>query len=192
MPRLGAFPGSFNPLTVAHLAIAEAAVLQCGLGRIDFVVSHRALAKEHIERPRLADRLHVLEQAAANPLRAWLGVVVTDHQLLADIAEGYDVIVLGADKWTQLLDPAFYGGSIDARDAALSRLPEVAVAPRPPHDPPDHARVLDLPIHLQAASSSAVRDGRREWISAEAAAFDDETGAWSAPAQYETWLAAQP
>ena len=188
MGRAGAYPGSFNPLTIAHLAIAEAAVRQCRLERVDLVVSRRALAKEHVERPRLSDRVRVLELAASHPDRTWLGVVVTDHQLLADIADGYDVIVLGADKWTQLLDLRFYGGSITARDAALARLPAIAVAPRPPHVAPNHATLLGIPTHLHAASSSAVRDGRREWISDEAAAFDDETGAWSDPARYDAWL----
>ena len=35
-------------------------------------------------------------------------MVVTDRVHLADIAAGYDALVLGADKWAQVLDPAFY------------------------------------------------------------------------------------
>ena len=34
----------------------------------------------------------------------------TDEQLIADLAEGYDVCVIGADKWHQLHDLTFYGG----------------------------------------------------------------------------------
>ena len=62
--------------------------------------------------------------------RPELGVVVTDAQLVADIARGYDVVVMGADKWAQVNDPAWYD-SPAARDAALAALPRVLVVPRP-------------------------------------------------------------
>jgi cytidyltransferase-like protein len=179
----GAFPGSFNPLTVGHLAIAEKAREQCSLDRVDLIVSRVALAKEDVERPRLEDRLAVLRAAAAS--RPWMGVVVTDRQLIADVAAGYDVVIMGADKWAQVVDPAFYGGSADARDAALARLPPVAVAPRPPFAIPDEVVALDV---AHDASSSAVRDGRTEWMAPEAAEFDRSTGAWSDVDRYERWL----
>ena len=44
--RVGVFPGSFDPLTTAHLAIADAAIVACGLDRLDLVISRAALAKE--------------------------------------------------------------------------------------------------------------------------------------------------
>src|SRR3954449_7981450 len=112
--RRGVYPGSFNPPTIAHLAIAEAARHQCELDRVDLVVSRVALAKEHVEHPPFADRIAILERVAAT--RPWLGVVVTEAQLLADIATGYDVLVLGADKWAQIHDVAFYSGSAGERD----------------------------------------------------------------------------
>src|SRR5205085_2352115 len=117
----------FNPPTVAHLGIAAAARSRFGLARVDLVVSARALEKEHVERPLLSDRLAVLEALARRV--GWLGVRVTEAQLLADIAEGYDVLVMGADKWHQVLDVRFYGNSTTARDAALARLPRLAIAP---------------------------------------------------------------
>lgn len=184
---VGAYPGSFNPPTIAHLAIAEAAVRACGLERVDLVVSRVALAKEDVSRPLLEHRLEVLEAVAAS--RPWLGVAVTTAQLLVDVAAGYDVLVVGADKWAQVLDPVFYGGSPAARDEAVARLPHVAVAPRPPHPVPDHATALDLPAHLGEVSSTAVRGGRSAWMCEEAAAFDERTGAWSDPPRYERWLA---
>src|SRR5438270_14032498 len=181
--RRGAFPGSFNPLTLGHLAVAEAAHVQCGLDVVDLVVSRVALAKEAVERPRLADRVAVLHAAAVS--RQWLGVVVTDEQLIADVAAGYDVVVMGADKWAQVVDPAFYGGSTEARDAALARLPKVAVAPRAPFEVPDGVLVLDV---SHDASFTAVRDGRVDWMAPEAAAFDRSSGAWSDPDRYDDWL----
>ena len=41
---VGAYPGTFNPPTRAHLAVAAAAREQCGLARVDLVVSVRSLA----------------------------------------------------------------------------------------------------------------------------------------------------
>ena len=185
-PRKGAFPGSFNPLTVGHLAVAEAARTECRLDRVDLIVSHVALAKETVERPRLDDRVSVLRAAAA--ARSWLDVRVTDDQLIADIAAGYDVVIMGADKWAQVVDPAFYGGSIEARDAALARLPLAAVAPRPPFEVPDGAVALDV---SHDASSTAVRQGRTDWMAPEATDFDRRTGAWSDPERYDRWVKGQ-
>ena len=183
MTRRAAFPGSFNPLTVGHLAVAEAARAQCALDMVDLIVSRVALAKEDVQRPRIDDRVAVLRAAAAS--RPWLGVVVTDHQLIAEVAEGYDVVVMGADKWAQILDPAFYSGSIEARDTAVARLPTVVIAPRPPFDVPGGAVVLNV---SHEASSTAVRDGRTDWMAPEAAEFDRVSGAWSDPERYDAWL----
>ncbi|MDH4148476.1 MAG: hypothetical protein OEY23_25255 [Acidimicrobiia bacterium] len=184
--RRGVYPGSFNPPTTAHLAIAEAARSTHRLARVDLVMSKRALDKEHVERPTLEHRLSVLRDIAAG--RPWLGVVVTEHQLLVDIADGYDVLVVGADKWGQLLDPRYYG-SIGARDDALARLPTIAVAPRPPHPAPAEL-LLDVDDTFHSVSSTAVRNGEVLHMLAEAAAFDRRTGAWSDPERYERWLAA--
>ena len=173
---VGCFPGSFNPPTLAHLAIARAAVEACGLERVDLVVSRVALAKEHVVHPPFEERVAVLTDvvAARSP---WLGLVVSDAQLLVDLSAGYDLLVLGADKWDQVLDPRFYGGSAAARDAAVAALPPVAVVPRPGHEhvaPPAGAVRLALPAHLAAASSTAARTGRPDWMAPEAAA----SGLW--------------
>lgn len=185
MTGVGAYPGSFNPPTVAHLAIADAALAQAGLDRIDLIVSRLPLGKDPVSRPRLADRLSVLEAVAAR--RPWLAVRLTDAQLVMDIAEGYDVIVLGADKWAQVNDPAWYGGSVAARDSAVRRLPRVLVAPRGPQ--PVAGELLNIAAEHLPVSSTAARAGRRDWMAAEAVAFDDETGAWSDGERYEAWLA---
>ncbi len=189
------YPGSFNPPTTAHLAIAEAAVRQYKLDRLDLVVSTVALAKEDVDRPRMADRLAVLESVAES--REWLGVATTTKQLLADIAEGYDLLVVGADKWAQIHQDRWYQGPAD-KAAALARLPEVTIAPRPPHPVPE-SQALDLAgifgdAHAREVaeiSSSAARAGHRSWMTAEAQAFDQMTGAWSDNDRYAEWLSAQ-
>jgi hypothetical protein len=163
--RRGAYPGTFNPPTVAHLAVAAAARSQCGLDRVELVLSEAPLGK--VGDPDLTPldvRLSMLERVAAR--HDWLTVIRTDAQLLADVAAGYDVVILGADKWAQVIDPSWYGDAA-ARDAAVRRLPHVALAPRPPHPlPRAHSRLTILaidPSH-EDVSATAVRGGNRQWL----------------------------
>jgi hypothetical protein len=184
--RVGVYPGSFNPPTVAHLAVVEAALSAGRLDRVDLVVSRQPLGKDVVTVPSLGDRLALLQQMAAR--RPHLGVLLTQARLLVDIAEEADAVVLGADKWAQVNDPRWYDDDPRARDAAVARLPLALIAPRPPvplpAPVPGRIVILDLPPEHGEVSSSAVRAGRSEWMVAEAAAFDAETGAWSRPAEY--------
>lgn len=166
--RVGCYPGSFNPPTVAHLAVAEAAVARAGLDRVDLVLSRDALGKEDVVAPTVDERRAVLAAVAAT--RPWLDVAITDARLIVDVAAGYDAVIMGADKWAQVLDPEWYGGSVAARDAALARLPRVLVAPRAGQRPPG-VELLDVPEHLAEVSASAVRAGAphaRGWALPEA------------------------
>jgi len=160
---VGVFPGSFNPPTIAHLHVADTAREQLGLERLDLVLSTITLGKDEGELARLDHRRRALGELAAT--RPWLAVRVVEERLLVDIAAGYDVLIVGADKWAQVIDPAWYG-SVEARDDALARLPLVAVAPRPPFPlpaPDTGIVVLDTdPAHHQV-SASEVRAGRHDW-----------------------------
>ena len=160
---IGVYPGSFDPLTRAHLAIADAAIAALGLERLDLALSTVALAKEHGSHAPLEDRIAAIEGVArTRPVRA----IVTDRQLVADIADGYDVCVVGADKWHQLHDVTFYDGDAAARDAALARLPPLAIAPRAWVGPP-RLRSGDVLLEVHPAvaeiSSTGVRGGREDW-----------------------------
>lgn len=124
------------------------------------VISRDPLAKRGGEQAPVSERLAAIRDASAS--RPWLRAADTSHQLLADIAEGYDYLIVGADKAAQLLDPVFYGGSAE-RDAVLARLPALVVAPRPGGSVPGDATVLDLPEWVASVSSTAVRGGRLEW-----------------------------
>jgi len=160
----GVYPGSFDPPTIAHVAIAEAAVRAGALDRIDLAISRIALGKDAAAQRPLDSRRMMLERLTAS--RPWLGIVVTDAQLITDIASGYDVVVMGADKWAQVRDPAWYDGSAEARDAAVARLARVLVAPRPGFEVVG-AETLHLPEHLGAVSSSAARAGNHDLIAPE-------------------------
>jgi len=156
------FPGSFDPLTVAHLAIADAAYEQLKVDRVDLVVSHSPLGKKAGEQAPVADRLAAIAAAAAHG-RPWMRGVESKAKLVADIAVGYEFVVVGGDKALQLWDPRFYGRSEEKRDEAVARLPTIALARRPDGVVPPGCVELDLPEHLGAVSSTAVRGGRIEW-----------------------------
>ena len=171
--RVGAYPGTFDPPTVAHLAIAEAAWRQGGLDRLELVVCVSPLGKKDAGVAPLGSRIALLE--AICETRPWLGIAVSESELICDIARGYDAVVMGADKWAQVVDPAWYGGSTPARDDAVRRLPQVLLAPRGSHAPastPEGTIVLDLHHGHASVSSTAVREGRLEWLAPEA------SGAW--------------
>jgi cytidyltransferase-like protein len=159
-----AYPGTFDPPTVAHLAIAEAARRQCAVERVDLIVNREPLGKSRMR--SLETRVAMLQAVVAR--RLWLAVVVTDRVHLADIAEGYDVLVLGADKWAQVLDPSFYGSEA-VRDAAVARLPRLAVAPRHGLAVPDGC--VPLEVDLSHVSSTAARAGRSSFVLPEARPF---------------------
>jgi hypothetical protein len=93
---------------------------------------------------------------------------------VADISIGYDVLVVGADKWRQLLDPAFYESEA-AHRLALDRLPpRVLVVPRN-GDAPEGVELLEIDEPFTLVSSSLVRAGATHLMLPEAAA----SGLWA-------------
>ncbi len=163
--RRAVFPGSFDPPTIAHLAIADAALTQCGCDHLTFVLSRAALGKTERDRSldRRADALRALLVD-----RSDLGVEIHEARLIAEIAVGFNVVVVGADKWAQILDPAWYDDPVHHAEA-LASLPHVAVVPRPPTPLTGHHPIVPLTVltladeTLAHVSSTAVRAGRTDW-----------------------------
>lgn len=172
MSRHAVYPGSFDPLTRAHLAVADAAVATGVIDEVRLVLSDVALAKESGHHDDIGTRLAAIAaRADAAPARPWLRAERTPHQFVSDIARGAAAVVVGADKWEQLVDVSFYADAA-ARDASLRALPHVLVAPRGTAVIPDDeaiarwgltVTVLDVPSEFAAVSSTAVRAGRAEW-----------------------------
>jgi nicotinamide-nucleotide adenylyltransferase len=117
--------GSFDPLTVAHAALAEwaAALVEA----VVLVYALDTLPKEGAAAPPLlsvSERLEVLRRYCRPDERRFLGLA--SHGLLADQAEaaaerfpGAELwLVVGSDKVLQLFDPRWY----EDREAALERL----------------------------------------------------------------------
>lgn len=181
------YPGSFNPPTIAHLAVSEAARDQHQLDRVAWSISRTALAKETVDHPSFEHRLGVLHAVAAEV--AWLEIVVTEAQLLVEIADGFDLLIMGADKWAQINEAHWYG-SENARDVAIASLPDVAIAPRPPHDVPA-TLLLHTAEHHYHVSSSKARAGELDLMLPPARSFAERSGAWLDPASYDRWIARQ-
>ena len=169
------YPGSFNPCTIAHLGIADAARQQLGVVSVELVISESALGKPEVDGPSAQVRARAIDQHCGS--RPWLAASVTKHRLLADIAIGFDWLIIGADKWAQLIDPIWYDDA-KHRSVALSRLPALAIAPRPPSPMPTdddlnmlagslpgplRVRQLLVPDLFAEISSTAVRRGRSDW-----------------------------
>jgi len=164
MTRRGVFPGSFNPLTIAHLEIARIACTSHGLDEVVFVVSTVALEKSSPPGPPLSERIRLI--AADLAPYPQLSVAQTEHQLVADIAHGFDAVIMGADKWEQVNDVRYYG-SIEAKDEAVARLPSVLVAHRDGSIAPED-RTIATPQELRSVSSSKARAGARDLMAPHA------------------------
>ena len=168
------YPGSFNPPTIGHLEIVRSAIEHLSLSRIDLAISEVALGKENVKAPSIDDRLNILQGSVSGISGAH--VVRTSKQLIADIAEGYDVVVLGADKWAQLQDLAFYNDEAHMRDC-LGRLPRLAVAPRNNIPVPEEI-LLKVSEEISPISSSVVRQGKFEWMTDEAKKYGQANSFW--------------
>lgn len=175
--RVGILPGSFDPITRAHVVLAEA-LRRRDAEPVLFLYSARTLPKEAPAPASLLPPEHRLAAVAAVcERRAGLGIAVCSHGLLADQARATSVsfpparpvVGIGSDKLRQLFDPRWY----EDRDTALERLfavAEVAVAARAGDEavvdavlsanPRWAGRVdrIDLPDDVAAVSSSVVRD----------------------------------
>ena len=186
MGLTGIYPGSFNPPTSAHIEISEAARETHQLKKVVWSISRISLTKENVTIPVFEDRILVLQEGASNI--AWLDIQVTDKQLLADIAKGYDVLIMGADKWHQIHDPKFYSDDLQKRDDAINSLPKVAVAPRSSLEVPSEI-ALKVPETVTNVSSSMARNGQTSMMLPEALSFDEKTGAWTDQNRYHGWSA---
>ena len=117
--------GSFDPITVAHVAMAESVRSVADLVVLTYAV--RTLPKEPgTPGPLLTERERIRVVAAVCAGRPGLALGLCSHGLLADqVAAAAErlpgaafVVVLGSDKLRQLFDPAWYGD----RDATLGAL----------------------------------------------------------------------
>ena len=182
------FPGSFNPPTIAHIALLKQARRFSQQSQQDgqhtylyAAISKRIVDKEKVERPLLVDRIDLLTQVLHRRVED-AGILLFNRGLYVEQTEAVRtsfphvqrlIFLLGFDKIVQILDPHYY----DDRDASLKTLfsmSELLVAPRGKdgeqelnaliHKPDNEqfARYIHpLPFnsHYRNISSTEVREG---------------------------------
>jgi nicotinate-nucleotide adenylyltransferase len=108
--RVGVFGGTFDPVHVGHLAIANAALESVPLDRVLFVPARRAPLKERGPVADEEDRLRMLELAVAGEPRFSVSRVELDRagpsytvDTLEELAGGGDLfLILGSDAMANL------------------------------------------------------------------------------------------
>lgn len=155
--RVGVLAGSFNPMTIAHAAVADA-VSAAGIDALLWALARVTVDKEQVTRASLVDRAIQVEAHLRG--RPADGVLVMDAGLYADQAEALRAslgprtelwLVVGFDKIVQIFDPRYY----EDRDLALRRLVSSAglfVVPRQASSAPDLAALLDAPTNRPYAT----------------------------------------
>lgn len=174
--RVGLVSGSFDPMTVAHAALAEALRAEAA-DPVLLVYSPRTIPKDPgAEPPLLRPEERLASVAAWCESRPGLLPAVCSHGLYVDQAEAAArafpaaeiVLALGADKVLQLFDPSWYEDPDQALDRLFQRA-SVVYAPRGGQDEAVEQVVgrhgawtsrvtrVALPDDLSDVSSSEVR-----------------------------------
>ena len=146
---VGVLTGSFNPLTRAHAALAQAG-RRAGLPGVLLAISVHTIDKAEVTGLSLVNRLVILQRFARR--RHALGVVAFSQGLYVQQAQALrrrwpgsqPVFLVGYDKIVQILDPHYY----DDREAALRTFFSLAgllVAPRAGAGPSELRALLERP-----------------------------------------------
>ena len=207
------FPGSFNPPTLAHIALLKQAwqfARVHGPMYIYAALSTQITDKEGVERPLLLDRINLLETVLRKHVRH-TGIILFNRGLYVEQAEAVHsafpqvsnlYFLIGFDKIVQIFDPRYY----EDRDLALQELFELAdflVAPRGEAGPEELSIVLDRPENRQYAghvhalplsatyryiSSTRIRQGlsaHEQEVPSEVRRFIHETHVYEPPVELQ-------
>jgi nicotinamide-nucleotide adenylyltransferase len=155
------FPGSFNPPTVAHLALLKQAwqfARVHGPMHIYAALSTHITDKERVQRPLLLDRIVLLEKVLRNHVRH-TGIMLFNRGLYVEQAEAvrkafprvsHLYFLIGFDKIVQIFDPHYYKNRNQALDELFGQA-EFLVAPRGEAGPAELAMLLNRPENRQYA-----------------------------------------
>lgn len=167
--RLGVLPSAFNPPTIAHLALADAAQQVGGLDQVVFALPSD-LPHKSFEGASRQQRIEMLQAAAAG--RPARGVVLTAGGLFVEIARelkelhspGTEVFLICGRDAAQRIAAWDYG----AGPPFVDQLEEYSllVGDREGRYVPDprwgqRVRAINLPVELDSVSSAGLRRRRR-------------------------------
>ena len=154
--RLGIFSGSFNPLTVAHIKMIEAAQKKYDLAEILLVLA-RANVDKGVFGLSLADRLLMLKEYAAN--REGFSVAACSHGKFIEKIEAlkpaypsgtHFSFIVGYDTFIRLFDPKYYTDLHDALEALFDQC-RFIVANRQDYDANAVKQVMEVPNYRRYA-----------------------------------------
>ena len=148
--RLGIFSGSFNPLTVAHIKMIDAAQKKYDLAEILLILA-RANVDKGVFGLSLADRLLMLKLYAAN--REDFSVAACSHGKFIEKIEAlkpaypagtHFSFIVGYDTFIRLFDPKYYTDLHGALEALFQQC-RFIVANRQDYDADAVGQVMEAP-----------------------------------------------
>lgn len=149
--RLGVLSSAFNPLTEAHVKMAELAMQEYQLGEVMFELS-KVNVDKRVYGASLAERLWMLEHFAQQ--QPAFSVGMCSHARFIDKAEairnvypnGTEVhFIVGYDTLVRVFDPKYYE-DLDAELDELFEQAQFIVANRGKHTPADVQAFLKQPV----------------------------------------------
>ena len=155
--RLGIFSGSFNPLTVAHIKMIEAAQKKYDLDEILLILA-RANVDKGVFGLSLADRLLMLKEYTVN--REDFSVAACSHGKFIEKIEAlksayppgsHFSFIVGYDTFIRLFDPKYYTDLHSALEALFDQC-RFIVANRQDYDADAVRQVMESPDYRRYAS----------------------------------------
>ena len=206
--RLGILCGSFNPLTLAHVVLAQNACHAFHLDQLLYTVAKVTVDKERVTGMGLEDRLLLLLLHVEQ--HQHLGVALVNRGLYFEQAQAFQSLfdtrvelffIVGMDKLVQILDARYYQDRAAALDQLfaltslvvanrgdMARQAFDALLQRPANQPYlDAIHFLPLPETVTDLSSTAIRKTVSEatnfpaHVPAEVARFLTEARPYAAP-----------
>ncbi len=167
--RVGIFPGAFNPVTRAHLALARAAIEQHTLAQVVFLLPKNFPHKQYVG-AGFADRITLLRAALAD--QAGCAIASSEkglfHEIAAEAREHYPpsvelFLLCGRDAAERIVNWDYGDGPNFARQIEHFQL--LAASRGGDYEPPAALRkrihAIRLPPKWSGMSASAVREAMR-------------------------------
>ncbi|HYV21449.1 MAG TPA: nicotinate-nucleotide adenylyltransferase [Candidatus Bathyarchaeia archaeon] len=147
MTRVGVFGGTFDPVHVGHLAIANAALDDLALDRVYFVPARRSPLKKDGPVASPEDRLAMLTSATTDEPRFQVSGVELDRKGPSFTVDTLEALRSNGDLFLILGSDAYADFERWRDPARIRALATVVLAARPgvPNAPAD-VRMLDSPL----------------------------------------------
>jgi nicotinate-nucleotide adenylyltransferase len=160
--RIGVFGGTFDPVHVGHLAIANAALEDILLERVIFVPARRSPLKSDEPAARAEDRVAMLERAIAGEPRFAISRAELDRDGPSYTVDTLEELRREADELYLIVGSDAYADFERWRNPRRIReLARIVIAARPgAPDVPRDVRLLDAPLMDISARELRARAAR--------------------------------